>query len=52
MVGVLWASRSIILRRVGQMLRGDRTAWKRATWRFRQFAHQIAGLQFNEQEPS
>jgi tetratricopeptide (TPR) repeat protein len=52
MVGSLWASRSAIVHRVDQILHGDRTAWKRAMWRFRQFAHRISGLEFNEKEPS
>jgi tetratricopeptide (TPR) repeat protein len=52
LVGSLWASRSIILHRVGQILRGDRTAWKRAKWRFRQSIYQISGLEFKEREPS
>jgi len=52
MVRTLWASRSNIMHRLGQMLRGDRTAWKRATWRFRQFVYHMSGLEFKEREPS
>ena len=52
MVSSLWAGRSNIGHRLAQMLQGDRIAWSRATWRFRQFVYQMSGLEFKEREPS
>jgi len=47
----LWISRTIVGQRVYEILHGDRFAWKRATWRFRQASHYLLGRRFSEPEP-
>jgi hypothetical protein len=47
----IWRNRRAVARRIGQVMRGDRVAWKRAMWRMRQVAHQFLGRPFSDPEP-
>jgi len=50
-VRALWISRRAIARRINQIMRGDRVARKRVTWRLRQLLYHLRGQQFSDPEP-
>ena len=48
----LYVNRTAIARRLNQVVHGDRVAWRRVTWRFRQTIYRLLGRHFRERQPT